>query len=126
MNVSLMVKNEIRIKSGITISVCLSVKIQKKIKCAIKVLFGILICVMGKNGKYLESIIDNPVITCDEIIDTAKTFPTKSVSIKTVPAKSTSINFYISLTILLITKALLIGVSIWQAKKNNIYCQMRP
>ena len=30
-----------------------------------------------KNGKYLGSIIDDSVITCDEIIDTTETVPTK-------------------------------------------------
>ena len=30
-----------------------------------------------KNGKYLESIIDDSVITCDEIIDTTETVPTR-------------------------------------------------
>ena len=38
-----------------------------------------------KNDKYLGSIIDDSVVTCDEIIDTTKTVP-----IKTVPTKSTS------------------------------------
>ena len=50
-----------------------------------------------KNGKYIASIIDHSVITCDEIIDT-----TKSTSTKIVPAKSTSMNFYILLTFLLL------------------------
>ena len=39
-----------------------------------------------------ESIIDDSVTTCDEIIDT-----TKNVLTKTVPAKSNSKNFYILL-----------------------------
>ena len=32
-----------------------------------------------ENGKYARSIIDNSVITCDEIKDTTKTVPTKTV-----------------------------------------------
>ena len=59
------------------------------------------------NGKYLARVIDNWVTTCDEIIDTTKT----------VPAKSTSINFYILLTLLLITITLLIAV--------NFYCYLK-
>ena len=46
-----------------------------------------------KNGKYLGSIIDDSVITCDEIIDgVAKSYVkvTKFVLAKTVPPKSTS------------------------------------
>ena len=49
-----------------------------------------------ENGKYLGSIIDNSVITCDEIIGTTKTVPTK-----TVLTKSTSTNFYILLVFLI-------------------------
>ena len=61
-----------------------------------------------KKGKYLTSAIDDPVITCDEIMETTKAVPTK-----TVPTKSTSINFYILLTNLLITITLLIVVGIY-------------
>ena len=50
-----------------------------------------------KNGKYLGSIIDDSVVTCDEIKETAK---------------NTSTSFYILLTVLLISIALLIAVSI--------------
>ena len=32
-----------------------------------------------KNSKYLESIFDDSTITCDEIIEMAKTVPTKTV-----------------------------------------------
>ena len=60
-----------------------------------------------KNGKYLGSIIDDSVVTCDEIKETTKTVPTK-----TAPTKNTSTNFYILLTVLLISIALLIAVSI--------------
>ena len=30
-----------------------------------------------ENGKYLATIVDDSVITCDEIIETTKTIPTK-------------------------------------------------
>ena len=74
-----------------------------------------------KNGKYLGSTVDDSVITCDEIIETKKAVPTK-----TVPTRSTSTNFYISLTFLSITIALLIDVSIYfylikyQAKEKHL------
>ena len=56
-----------------------------------------------KNGEYLASVIADSVIICDEIIDTTKTVPTKTALTTTVPKKSTSTNFYILLTLLLIT-----------------------
>ena len=43
-----------------------------------------------KNGKYVRSTTPNSVITCDKIIDM-----TKCTSRKTVPAKCTSIDFFI-------------------------------
>ena len=63
-----------------------------------------------ENGKYVGSIIDYSVVTCDEIIEATKTVPTSTSSTST---KSTSTNFYILLAFLLITKALLIAVSIY-------------
>ena len=63
-----------------------------------------------KNGRYAENIIDNSVITCDEVIET-----TKINLAKTVPSKSIPTNFkekkvickmehyYILLSFLLIT-----------------------
>ena len=47
-NVSLMIKNVIQIKSGIKINVGASVKIQKNIVCARKVIFEILLHVVVK------------------------------------------------------------------------------
>ena len=62
-----------------------------------------------KNGKYLESIIEDLVITCDEIIEETKTvrrnFNEKNETCKTK-------NFYILIAFLLITIALLIFVSL--------------
>ena len=73
----------------------------------------------SENGKYLGIIIDDYVITCNEIIDTVaqsynkviKTIPAKGTFTKTSPTKRTSTNIYI-LVFLLITIALLIAVSI--------------
>ena len=63
------------------------------------------------------------MIKCDEIIEltkavTTRTVPTKSTSTKSnltknVPAKITSTNLYILLTVLLITMPLLVAVSIY-------------
>ena len=61
-----------------------------------------------QNGTYLGSIIDDSVITCDEIIEETKTIQTKTVS-----AKCATINFYILLYFLLIIISLLIAVSIY-------------
>ena len=41
-----------------------------------------------ENGKYLESIIADSLITCDEIIEVTKTVPTKTVLARTVPTKT--------------------------------------
>ena len=80
-----------------------------------------------ENGKYVESIIDNSVITCDEIIDVVRSATlatrvksyykiTKTVSTKNASTKITSTNFYILLIFLLITLVLLIAV--------NFYCYL--
>ena len=71
-----------------------------------------------QNGKYLATITDNSVITCDEIIDReAKSYDKKTKSITTNFDEKNVIckikNFYILLSFLLITIALLIAVSIY-------------
>ena len=53
-----------------------------------------------KNGKYLASIIDDSVVTCDEIIEETKTVKT-NFNEKNIICKTK--NFYILLTFLLIT-----------------------
>ena len=63
----------------------------------------------SKNGKYLASIIDDSMITCDKIINTTKTI-TANFNDKKVTCKTNKI--YILLTLLLITITLLIVVSI--------------
>ena len=68
-NINLMVESVIQIKSGIMINVGAHVKtnICEKDYTWNPATFS---C---KNGKYLASIIDSSVITCDEIIDAVET-----------------------------------------------------
>ena len=63
-----------------------------------------------ENGNNLASFIDDPAITCDEIIDEIKTV-SKSFNGKNIICETK--NFYILLTLLLITTALLTDVSIY-------------
>ena len=63
-----MVENVTRIKRRITINVGVSAKIQNNIMCAEKDYIWNLPTYSCKNGKYLASIIDDSVITSDEII----------------------------------------------------------
>ena len=113
-----MEENVTQIKSGITKNVDVSAKNQKEHHvCKKDYIWNTATCTCG-NGEYCASIIPDSEITCDEIIERAKTTPTKSTSAKTVTAKitstkNTSTNFYIFLTFLLITIALLIAVSIY-------------
>ena len=60
-----------------------------------------------KNGKYLASIIDDSVITCDETIHTRKTVPT-NFNEKKVTCRIKSFILYLPITI-----ALLIAVNIY-------------
>ena len=107
-----MVENVIQIKSGIVINVNVSVKniIHMKKKD--------YICNHAssscENGKYLANILNDSVITCDEIMESyneeTKSIPTNFNEKKI--AGNTRI-FYILLAFLLITIALLIAVSIY-------------
>ena len=74
------------------------------------------------NHKYSGSIIDSSLIICDKVIEETKTVPKKvpqqelfwkSTSTKSIPANSTSTDFYILSTLLFITIAVLITVSIY-------------
>ena len=47
-----------------------------------------------KNGKYLANIIDGSVITCDDIIEEAKTIPTNFNEKKQQPVKHRISLFY--------------------------------
>ena len=85
-----------------------------------------------ENVKYLASIMDYSVITCDEIIDAkfnSNNEETKAVLTNFDETKITckTQNFYILLAFLLITIALLIGVSIycylikyWAIQKHSL------
>ena len=113
---NLIVENVTHIKSEITTIACASVEIQKNM-CKKDYFWNPATCCC-KKGKYVGNIIGDLVITCDEIIEATqstsrKTVPEKSTSTKSVPTKSTSTNFYISFSILLISMALLIAVSIY-------------
>ena len=55
----------IQINGGIMINVDVSVKNVMYVK---KIIFGILLHVIVKNGKYLASIMDDSAIMCDEFI----------------------------------------------------------
>ena len=68
-----------------------------------------------ENGKYLESIIANSVISCDEIMEETKRTLTETVPTKTILLKS---SFYILLAFLLTTIALMITVSIFLIKQR--------
>ena len=63
-----------------------------------------------ENGKYSASIIDDSVITCEEILEETKTVRTNFDERKTTCKTK---NLYILLPFLLITIALLIDVSIY-------------
>ena len=67
-NVNLMVENLIQIKSGITINVDVNVKTLKKHRVCQKDYIWNPATSSCENFKYLASIIDDSVITCDEII----------------------------------------------------------
>ena len=82
-----------------------------------------------KSGKYLASIIDDSVITCDEILDADAEAKSKDEETKTIPKniiRKTKILF-ILLAVLLITIALLVVVSIYchliksKAKQKHLF-----
>ena len=94
-----MVENVTQIKSGITINVGVSAKIQNKITCVKKIIFRILFFRSCDDSKYVGSIIDNPVITCDEIINAAESASTNvstnlMSTVSTNVASNASLNFY--------------------------------
>ena len=69
MNVSLLVENVSQIKSGTTISVCVSVKIRQNIKCVKKYYICNPATCSCENSKYVEIIIGDSVITCVKIME---------------------------------------------------------
>ena len=78
-NANLIVQNVTQIKFGIMINLCGSVKIKKSIVYPKKDHIWNPTTYSRKNGKYLTSIIDDSVITYDEIINRAKAAKTKTV-----------------------------------------------
>ena len=64
LTVDLMEKNVIQINGGITINVDVSVK---KIMYVKKIVWNCATCI-SENGKYLASIMDDSMTTCDEVI----------------------------------------------------------
>ena len=103
-----MVQSVIQIKSGITVNVDPSAK-EDHI-CEKDYIWNPATC-SCENGKYLASIIDDSVITCDEIIEETKNIPT-NFNEKIIIICETK-EFYILLTFLSVTIALLIAVSIY-------------
>ena len=101
------------------------VKIQKNILCARMVIFGILQHVAAIKGKYAATIGDS-VVMCDEIIDTTKDTSTKTILTKTVPTKYNLTNFYILLSFLLTTIALMIAVSVYHIKCQSKQRHLLP
>ena len=85
-------ENVIQIQSGITINVDVRVKIRNV--CKKDYIWNPATCCC-KNGKYLASIIDDSVITCDIIIEETKTIPAnfneKNITCKT---KRIYLHFY--------------------------------
>ena len=71
-----MVENVTQIKSGITINIVVRVKIWKSIMCAKKNYIWNPTTCSCENGKYLASIIDDSVISFDEMVEETKNIPT--------------------------------------------------
>ena len=61
--------NVIQIRSEITINVHVSVHIQKKIVYAEHILIGILTSAFGFNSTYTKKLINDSIVTCDEIVE---------------------------------------------------------
>ena len=74
----------------------MSVKIQKKHVCKKDYIWNPATC-SCKNGKYLEIIIDDSVVTCGEVIEEEKSIPT-NLNEKKQPVKQ-KISYFTSLLI---------------------------
>ena len=101
-----MIENVIQINGGIMINADTSVKNAMYVK---KIVFGILLHVVVKNGKYLASNMDYSVIMCDEIIESYN----KEINIIEKNAICETKSFYILFAFSLFTIVLLIAVSIY-------------
>ena len=100
-------ENVIEINGGITINVGVSVKNITHVKN----IFGILLRVVVKMVNILASIIDNSVITFDEIIEEETKIVTTNFNEKNAICQTK--NFCILLVFLLIRIAILVAVSIY-------------
>ena len=118
-NVNLMVKSVIQVKREIA---KMLMRVQKASHIWKKI-FGILLHVAEKKF-YLVSIIEDSVITCDEIIDAEETVTVTTNLMK--KKQRVKQNFYILIAVLLITIALLIAFSIYcymvklKSKQNHL------
>ena len=106
--------DEVQINGRITINVDVSIK---RHVCEKDYIWNPSTC-SCENGKYLASIMDDSVITCDEIIDAEA--KSNDQETKTIPTNFNEKNityqiknFYRLLAFLLITTALLMAVSIY-------------
>ena len=105
-----MVENVIHIKSDIMINV--GVNAKKHHVCEKEYIWNPATC-SCKNGRYLASIIDNSVITCDDVIDAEKEMKTVTTNFNKKDIICERRSFYIRLAFLLITIDLLIAVGIY-------------
>ena len=105
-----MIENVIQIKSGTTINADASAKTELNMMCAKKVHIRNPRTCTCENGRYLENIINDSVVTCDEIIDALRS---ELINFNDQKATCKMKNFYILLTVLLITILLLITVAIY-------------
>ena len=112
-NVNLMVENVIRITIGITINVGMNPK--ERSACKQDYISNPPTCSF-ESGRYLKSIIDSSIITCDKMTDTAAKLYAKTTkntlsktaltNFKEEKVTCKTKNFYILLTFLLITISL--------------------
>ena len=92
-NINFMLENVTRVNSELTINVDVSAKIQENITWVKEIIFGILLHTWTRgNGEYLESLIGDSVIKCDEFIKVAKTTPTKAAPTNTAATKTVPTN----------------------------------
>ena len=109
-NVDLMKENVIQIKDRITINVDVSLK--KRNVCQKGNVWNPATCTC-ENEKYLASIMDDSAIISDEVTDADDETKTISTNFNENKITGKTQNVYILLVFLLITKALLIAVSIY-------------
>ena len=108
-----MVENVTQIKSLITISINVNVKIFKKDDKCKKVYTWDPATWICENAKYVGSISYDLVITCDETVDKTESILAKIVATKIVPTRIKSKNFFILLAFLLVSIPWFIAVSIY-------------